>query len=495
MAMPDAAKKSFAQHLAGQGAMLTAGLAAGQLFALGRNSCLAHVLSKGDFGIAASLTLTLQVLEVASDTAADRLIVQDRDGDNADVVNAAHTILLLRGLLIACVLWLGAPSIAALFHVEHAEQAFRWLAVIPVVKAFSHLDARRMQRHYQNQAVVMIEFIPQAATFAMALPLAYVYGDYHAVIWLSIAQAAFATVVSHFAAVRPWGLNLDRETLKRFLAFGWPVMLAALPMIAVNQFDRIVIGRYLGMEDLAAYTAAFLITSAPGVILIKVANSLMLPLLSEFQDDQPRFSARFFIVSEIVVIAASLYLVFFVVAGGPVVQLAFGQKYAGLGLLAALLASAWSARILALASGVALMAKGDTKSSLIAVTIRASSLSIALYAAFAGYGLTGIAAAGIAGDVLSISYLTWRAGVTGPGHAQFLASRSCFLLPVALAAALTAEAVAGHTALTYGAMLLLALTVTAAAIAIMPRSRSALTEFITSAFARWNAFRATAAAQ
>lgn len=486
---------SFAKHLAGQGVMLTAGLAAGQLFALGRNSCLGHSLSKGDFGIAASLTLTLQVLEIASDTAADRLIVQDRDGDSSGVVNAAHTILLLRGLLIAFVLWAGAPSIASLFHVEHAEQAFRWLAVIPLIKALAHLDSRRMQRHYQNHAVALIEFVPQVLSFALAFPLARMYGDYRAVIWLSIIQAAFATAVSHYAAERPWGLNLDRETLSRFMKFGWPVMLAALPMIAVNQFDRIVIGRYLGMEDLAAYTAVFMITSAPGVILIKVANSLMLPLLAEFQDDQPRFSRRFHTLSEIVVVATCLYLVFFVVAGGPFVQFAFGANYAGLGLLTALLASAWSARILALAAGVALMAKGDTKSSLMAVTIRASSLFIALYAAFAGYGLTGIAAAGIAGDVLSISYLTWRAGTTGKGHAAFLAERTLFILPVALMASLTAEVVTGNRALTLVALLVLSLSVVAVAVVTMPGLRKVLTNYGTSAVAHWRNFRTAMAAQ
>jgi O-antigen/teichoic acid export membrane protein len=493
--MSMASPRSFVTHLAGQGFLLSAGLAAGQLFALGRNSVLGYLLSKGDFGIAASLTLTLQVLEIASDTAADRLIIQDREGDSASVVNAAHTILLLRGVLISVLLWLGAPAIAGLFHVEHAEPAFRWLAAIPLIKALAHLDARRLQRHYRNAAAAKIELVPQALSFALAFPLAHLYGDYHAVIWLSIIQAAFATAVSHQVAERSWGLNLDGATLKRFLKFGWPVMLAALPMIAVNQFDRIVIGRYLGMEDLAAYTAAFMITSAPGVILTKVANSLMLPLLAEHQDDRRQFSRRFCMLSEIVVVAASIYLVLFIVAGGLAVETAFGRNYAGLGLLTALLASAWSARILALASGLALMAKGDTKSSLIGVTIRASSLSLALYAAFAGFGLTGIAAAGIAGDILSIAYLTWRTETTGEGHAKLLAVRSLFLAPVALAASLTADAVSGHTALTIAAAFLLTISALAAAIAMMPVLRNAIASTWPEIGGRWRALRATSATQ
>jgi O-antigen/teichoic acid export membrane protein len=188
-------------------------------------------------------------------------------------------------------------------------------------------------------------------------------------------------------------------------------------------------------------------------------------------------------------------LVFFVVAGGLTVEMAFGKKYAGLELLTALLACGWAARLLALASSMAIMATGDTKTNLVAVTIRASSLVLALYAAFSGYGLTGIAAAGIAGDIPSLAYFTWRTETTGKGHAAFLGVRTCFVLPVVLAASLTAQAVAGHTVLTFMATLLLALSVTAVAVTMMPRSRSALVAFVASTAARLLSSRAAVAAQ
>ena len=491
--MTTAAPKPFVTRLAGQSALLTSGLALSQLFALGRNSVLGYLLSKGDFGIAASMTLALQVLEIASDTAADRLIIQDRDGDNACVVNAAHAILFMRGILMAVVLYAGAPAIARLFHVDFAEHTFRLLAIVPVIKSLVHLDSKRLQRHYKNRATVLIEVIPQALSFILAYPVAKVYGDYSAVVWLAIVQATIATMVSHYTAERPWGFETDRDTLVRFLKFGWPVLLTALPMIAINQFDRIVIGRYFGMEDLAAYTAAFMITAAPGTVLVKVGSSMMLPLLAEFQDNQRRFTLRFSFLAEAAVLAACLYFAVFCIAGGAIVHLAFGKNYAGLEVLTAVLASAWAVRILALASGQALMAKGDTKSGLVAVTIRALSLYLTLYAAFSGYGLLGIAASGIAGDALSIAYLTWRTETTGRGHAALLAQRSLLLLPVALASSLTAEAVAGRPVLAVFALLLLTASIAAAAIAMLPGLRAAFTANQPLIRSKVSAFRAALA--
>ena len=60
----------------GQGALLTLGLTSAQLLSFARNAMLGHLLSKGDFGVAAGLTLTLQMLETLSDVAVDRMIVR-----------------------------------------------------------------------------------------------------------------------------------------------------------------------------------------------------------------------------------------------------------------------------------------------------------------------------------------------------------------------------------------------------------------------------------
>ena len=462
---------SFIKRLAGQGALLTGGLVLGQLFAFGRNAILGHILSKGDFGIAASLAVTLQILESVSDMAADRMIVQASDGDEARVVNAAHSILMVRGLLMGLVLWLGAPIIAALFHVDAAAGAFRWIAAIMVIKGFLHLDLRRFQRKYQNFPAALIEVVPQAISFAIAYPIARSIGSYEAIIWLSVLQALATVIVSHAIAERRWNVSFEAATLERFLAFGWPVLLSALPMIAVYQFDRIITAHFLGLETLAAYTAAFMITMAPGTIIVKVANSLALPLLAETKADAHRFARRFAFTAETLVLAASLYLAGFIIAGGPLVQMAFGPNYAGLDTLTGLLAGVWSLRILALVAGTALMAHGDTRPILTAVTIRSTTLVLALFAAMGGYGVNAIAACGILGELLSLAYLSWRIGRLGAGLSKLYLARAMLVPLVALTATLAAGVVPGSLLGSMTSALAVSLVVLGAGVSVMPAVR------------------------
>ena len=128
---------------------------------------------------------------------------------------------------------------------------------------------------------MLVEVIPQAAALLLAFPVLAMTRDYTAVVSLSIAQAIASVVLSHVLASTPYRFAADGALLKRQLAFGWPILASALPLIAVYQGDRLIIGSLSGMEALANYTAAFMITMVPGLIAAKVGHAMMLPLFSD----------------------------------------------------------------------------------------------------------------------------------------------------------------------------------------------------------------------
>lgn len=134
---------SFARLVAGQGAMLFSGFAASQVMSFLRNALLGHALAKGDFGIAAILTLLLQLLDSLTDLGVDRLIVQAPDGNRRRFVATQHLALVLRGVLIGAVLFLASPVIADFFAVPQATWAFAAIALVPIIKGFQHLEDRK----------------------------------------------------------------------------------------------------------------------------------------------------------------------------------------------------------------------------------------------------------------------------------------------------------------------------------------------------------------
>lgn len=461
------------RRVAGQGALLFSGFAIAQGCSFARNAVIGYSLSKGDFGIAATITLALQILETLTDLGAERLIVQAEDGDNPRFIAAAHATLVGRGMLTALLLYFAAEPMARFFGIEEARWAFEISALVPLLRGFIHLDYRRKQRGLDNNSFLILEIAPQVAVLAMTAPALFVSSGYAAVVWLSVAQAALSVMTSHLLAERPYEVNLDTAFLARLVKFGWPIWLSAFPLIAVYQGDRAIIGRLFGMEALAGYTAAFMITMVPGMIVARVGHALMLPLFSETRSSLGEFTHRLKVMCEATAVAASLYAVLFIVAGGCILPLAFGPKYAGLGTVVAWLGAMWSLRMLQAVPGMALMAQGDTKPLFTAGMLRATALVLALMAATNGWGLTGVAAAGLSGEVASLIYVCWRLERIRKGLMWICLRRFAFLLPV------LAGTSAIHTVLPHNPVLMVTLPlvivisafVTIVGLALMPGLR------------------------
>ena len=461
------------RQLGRQSALLFSGFAIAQMCSFARNAIIGYALSKGDFGVAATITIALQMLETLSDLGADRLLVQSADGDDPRLMAAAHATLVVRGLLTAILLYLSAAYVVNFFDITKAQLAFELAALVPLIKSFMHLDSRRQQRALQNRNFVLIEVVPQALSLAATMPILALTGGYLTVVWIAVLQALLSVVTSHALSRRPYAIGLETEFVKRLLAFGWPIWLSAFPLVLVYQGDRVIVGRLLGMDALAGYSAAFMIAMVPGLLAAKIGHALMLPLLSAQRDNPSTFYHRYVMMCEGTSIAAAAYLVTFVLAGGVILPLAFGPQYGGLSAVTGWLAAMWSLRMVQSVPGMALMALCDTRPLLTAGIIRATALGVAWLAIVGGYGLAGVAAAGVLGELASLTYVAVRVGRDQPRLARTTLVRASYpLLAGAAAVAVTTQVPAVATALLLLPIaLLMAACSIMAGLALMPSLR------------------------
>ncbi len=483
-AAPTADAGAFTRRVASQGALLFSGFAVAQICSFIRNAIIGHMLAKGDFGIAATLTLVLQLIENMTDVGADRLVVQAPGGDAPRFAATAHTILIGRGVLTALVLYLASGPFCRFLDIAEAQQAFELIALVPFIKGFVHLDVRVAQRELNNWPQALTETVPQLAALALIVPALIAVPSYAAVAGVSLAQALAYVVASHTVAKRPYLLATDVPVLRQLLAFGWPIWLSAFPLFAVYQGDRLIIGKLYGMEALAGYSVAFLVTMVPALVAAKVGHALMLPLLSSQRENARAFANRYASLSSVTALAAALYFVVFGTAGGAIVPLAFGANYVGLGSLTAWLALMWTLRMVQVVPGMAVMANGETRPFLVAGLIRALALPPALLLALHNHSVETLAAAGVCGELASLLYIVWRAGKLNPALPAISSAATSWLAGVAavvVSSALMLEGAgkAGHMA----AAILLAACVTGYALiaqsrlsdglaALMPRPRA-----------------------
>lgn len=431
-------------RVASQSLLLFSGFALAQGCSFLRNALIGHTLSRGDFGTAASITLTLQLCETLMDLGADRLIVQADDGNRPSLMASAHFVLVARGCVTALFLFLLAGPMTALFANPDAKWAFQAIAIVPLIKGFLHLDTRRRQRRLENLPFIAVEAVPQLLALAATLPILYATNTYVAVVWIAVLQAVIMLATAHLVSQRRYRIGWNPAHIRRLWRFGWPIWLSALPLVAVYQGDRMIVGSHLGLDALADYTAAFMITMVPGLLAAKVGHALMLPILAERKNEPAAFTERVVWLGAIVTLAALAYVCVFALLGDLAVTIAFGAKYADLAGLIMVLATMWALRMVQSVPGMALLATGDTTPLLFAGLIRASALVLAAAAAMFGTGIVGIATAGVIGEIASLVYVLAAMSRRSPFDIELL-GRTLVDLPTH-ASALGRRAVVRHSA-------------------------------------------------
>lgn len=462
---------TLSRRVATQGVLLFAGFGTAQVLSFARNALIGHALSQSNFGIAASIALMLQIVETLSDLGSDRLIVQAEDGATQSFIATSHSVLIARGVAIAAMMLCAAPYVASFFQVAHATTAFQLAAFGPLIKGFTHLEYRRAQRNFDNRPYLCIEIVPQAIALAMTPLTLMLTRDYTSVVALTLVQAATSVMASHALAKSPYRAGISRDVLKRQLSFGWPILLSALPVVAVFQGDRIIVGRLLGMEALAVYSAAFMITMVPGLIANKVSHSLLLPAFADCARRGNGIKKRFQAALEGSTVFAALYLAAFCIAGNAILPIVFGPQYAGHGDVAIWLAAMWAVRMIQSVPGAGLMAYGTTKPFVVAGILRAHAIPCVLWAALAGCSLPMLAAIGVAFEVLSLGYIVARLERIEPELGTIFLQRSLFLVPAAaIATGLHAIFGDGHMAIVLEAFIACALII-GLALVTMPSLR------------------------
>ena len=394
--------RSLSRRVAGQGAMLLTGGIAAQLVAFARNALLAYGLAKGEFGIAVAILLALQLIESMMELPAERFIVQADDGADARILANSHAILIVRGLATGLLLYVASAWIADFFLIPAAAPAFAAMAIVPVIKGLQHLDQRRRQRSLDNRASLAVELIPQMVALALTWPLLQISGSYEVVVWLGIAQALTQVAVSHLVAGTYYRLRFDPAIATRIARFGWPVLASAWPHAATYHGERVIIGRWLGMEALAGYSVAFLLTSAAGLIAARIGQALVLPLLAAAKDDAALFARRFTGMLEMHVIAAAVFATVTIAGGNAVMRIFFGKQYWAYGVVLGWLAVLWAIRIVQSVPSLALMAQGHTAAFFWATLLRATAVGPVLVAATQGAGIETIVGIAIVGECASL---------------------------------------------------------------------------------------------
>jgi len=341
-----------------------------------RNVILTHALGVDDFGVASAFAAMILGLEMMSTLSIDRLIVQSPRGDDPSYTGTLHVVMLVRAVILALAIVIFGGVLANMLGVPDVGNAFRGLALVPLLRGAMNLHIIRLHRSLVFTRSALVEVIPQVITLAIAWPLAWWLQSYWAVWWLLVGRALLSLLLSHLLAPDRWALHWNRDDAIAALRFGWPLLVNGLLMAMVFHADKLVVGSTCSTSVLASYAIAGLITSIPALLLTRAVGTALFPALTSVQDDAQRFRDRTRVTLIFHALMAVIMVVTMSMIGGACVRLIFGERYALAATFVPWFAAAEAARMFRIGAVQAALARGDSTTPLLSNLTRAPALFI-----------------------------------------------------------------------------------------------------------------------
>lgn len=277
-------------------AMLTNGLGRG--LQLGKLLVLANLLSQAAFGIVGLALLLLVALRRFSNLGIDEALVQHPDGDVDAYLDTAFAVRVVRGVLLAGLLYAVAPLLAGVFAAPDQRSlvtaVVRAVGLVPLLRGLQNPGVVYLRKElafhrefgYRVGTAVVDVTVAVAAAFTLGTVWALVYG--------TVAGAATRLVLSFVVHDYRPGLGFDTGRAREMVGFGKWITGSGIASFLTTEGDDAFVGWFLGLGALGLYQTAYRFSNAPATEITHVVSSVVFPAYSKLQDDTAALETAYF---------------------------------------------------------------------------------------------------------------------------------------------------------------------------------------------------------
>jgi len=190
-----------------------------RLFGLARTIVLARVLSPNDFGLFGISLLALSALNTFSQTGFQAALVQKK-GNIKPYLDTAWTVQVIRGFVLAGILFGIAPYVASFFGEPMAAPLLRVLGLSAVFQGLTNIGVVYFQKELEFHKRFIYMFSGTLADLGVAIPAALILRNAWALVFGLLAGNLVRMTVSYFIHPYRPRVWLDGPKVKELYTFG-----------------------------------------------------------------------------------------------------------------------------------------------------------------------------------------------------------------------------------------------------------------------------------
>lgn len=377
-----------------------------QVIRLGGNLILTRMLAPEAFGLMALINVFLIGLKMVSDLGIGPSIIRRQEPLTEAFLGTAWTLQVIRGWILFAIVCAIAYPLSRFY----AEPSLLWL--IPVVgsaqailgfRSVSFFIEEKKMNHF---GPTLLNLGSALAGLLVAIVLAQTLQSVWALVWSAVV-AAVLNVAGSFAFLPHCRLRIrwDAASGKELVRFGkWITLSTAIAFLG-TQGDRLILGKWLTMEELGIYTVAFFFAQSVTSLLSGTGNRVLLPMLSrsDFESREEKRNTYNRSRAAFVALAAPL-LALFAAAGSPFIQFLYDARYADAGPMLEILALGAMTAVLRSFFQPLMLSHGDAFRRMILSTAETVFLLLGMIIGGTTFGLPGFLWGWVGGQALSYAF-------------------------------------------------------------------------------------------
>ncbi len=287
---------------------------------------LANFLSAEDYGFLGMLTVFIAFSQVFVQSGLNTSLIQKKDADETDISSAFWFSLAVAAGLYA-LLFAFAPFLCGLMHRPEAAGALRVLALLLFPGALVSIQGAAVARQMQFRKMMLCSLLATVLSGAVGIGMAAAGLRHWALVGQQLTnQCTLAILLLIFVPWRP-RLLFSWQRITGLLRYGWKLLVSGILETGYVNLRSLVIGLKYDDAALGYFTRG---KQFPELVMNAVNGSIqsvMLPVLSEQQDDMPRMKQMMRRTVKVSSFAVLPLMAGLAAVAAPMVTLLIGEKW------------------------------------------------------------------------------------------------------------------------------------------------------------------------
>lgn len=258
-----------------------------QMLSFGIGIVLARTLHPEDFGIFAAIMIITEVASTLVSSGFVSVLLQ-RQETRSEHFSTAFILALITGVAVCLTLIGIAPWVGSFYHNNSAGNILRILSFNFLMLPFSSIPSAILRRQMKFHTIMTTDMSQMIAQGGTSIILAiYGFGVW-SLVWGRLAGHLVMSI--HLMTATGWfpKFRCDLQSGKDLISLGIQFSTKNILNDIASNIDYLIVGRYLGLEQLGYYSRAYYLMTLPVSRLSTSVGIVLFPAFAKIQDDHQR---------------------------------------------------------------------------------------------------------------------------------------------------------------------------------------------------------------